>query len=240
MNYDYHIYCPSYGRAKTAASHKFFDLNRFTYIVHEEEEEEYREIGVDLLVIPRGRTGSAARARNYAIDNVEHDYIVLCDDDIKALRWRHIDKSIPMSPEWLDHHINTSYQLIEDLGVNMWGVNCTDDPMAYRISKPFSFNRVCLAPFQGFKRTELRWDEVLYLKDDYDWFLQHMNRDGRVVRSNFIHHLCDHQKLDGGCQRYRTSWKEEEQGKLFMKKWGSKIVKPNWKSKDSINFRICL
>jgi hypothetical protein len=83
--------------------------------------------------------------------------------------------------------------------------------------------------------TTVRYDEQITLKEDYDYFLQMLFKHKRVLRINYLSYLCDHQKMAGGCQIYRTNEKEKENFDLFQKKWGSKLVRKNVGSKDSIN-----
>ena len=238
---NYRIYCPSYKRANIAISHKLFKPEHFSYVVREEEMEAYRMSfpDVDLIAVPEGKVTNLTNTRNWILDNTpENKYHIQIDDDMKAVAWIFKRKPMALDINHLHHIICNMFEMTEDMGLHMWGMNCVEDPMAYRTSKPFHFNRVCLGPWQAFIKTELRYDEVLYLKEDYDFFLQHMHRDGRIFRANYLHYRVDHQKLAGGCQMYRTEEKERAQNRLLEKKWGSKIVRMNWKSPHSINMRI--
>ena len=239
---NYQVFCPSYRRADLAIAHKLFPKENFCYVVRASELDLYKKNFPDTEIawMPDDCVTNLTDSRNYILEHFVQpgDWHIQCDDDIRAFAWLHQRKPMELSPEHLDHIIRNMFQMTADMNLHMWGMNCVEDPMAYRTSKPFHFHRVCLGPFQAFIVTDLRYDEELYLKEDYDFFLQHMNQDGRIFRANYLHYRCDHQRLKGGCQTYRTEEKELDQNKLLAKKWGSKIVHANWKSKDSINMRI--
>lgn len=82
------------------------------------------------------------------------------------------------------------------------------------------------------KESGLRYDETLPLKEDYDFFIQNVQRYGGVVRFNAVNYLCDHQKMEGGCQVYRTKEKERENMEALIAKWGSDVIRS---TEDDIN-----
>ena len=72
---------------------------------------------------------------------------------------------------------------------------------------------------------DLRYDETLPLKEDYDMVLQTMNKYRRALRSNFLNfNFAQHTNI-GGCATYRTVEREKAQFELLRKKWGSRIVR---------------
>ena len=84
-------------------------------------------------------------------------------------------------------------------------------------------------PFQGFIHgCELRYDETVPLKEDYDMTLQQLNRYRVVFRWNKFHYQVKQagkgMGQPGGCAVYRNLEREEEQFLLLQKKWGEKIV----------------
>jgi hypothetical protein len=118
----------------------------------------------------------------------------------------------------IDHWTVELFNLAIALGTGFWGVNLVPDPMGYSINKPFSFNTPILGPYCGHILDELRYDEKLFLKEDYDFFLQKVNKYGFTVRSNFVSYQCDHLKMAGGCQEYRNPEEEERQKRLLLEK----------------------
>lgn len=76
-----------------------------------------------------------------------------------------------------------------------------------------------------FLRNELRYDEKLPLKEDYDMTLQQCNKYRGCLRLNKYNYDCKQSKQAGGCATYRNYEREEQQLLALQKKWGSEIVK---------------
>lgn len=236
----YCVYSPSYGRPTKAITHKLFRPDRFYYVVHEEEEAAYRQLGVQLKVIPKGNINGIAVARNWILDNADSEWFIQCDDDITKFTWLLRPHFLTLTVDHLDHLILSHFQMAEDMGIKLWGMNVLQDPKAYRQTNPYVMNRPILGPFSAMIKHDLRYDTTLYLKEDYDMFLQIMNRFGSCLRANFLFYYADHLSKEGGCQSYRTEAREREQQALLQKKWGSQIVRYNEGNPASFNMRIRL
>ena len=239
LSADFRIYCPSYKRSDIAISHNIFEKDIFTYVVRESEEHLYKKFGVDLLVIPEGKVSNLVNTVNWILDNRKSEYAIKVDDDTKAIWWLLNRKKRKLSPEEITHFCNIGYQMAFDCGAGLWGMNVNNDPLAYQINKPFGFADMILGPWQGFVDMDMRYDEELYLKEDYDLSLQVLHKHRKTFRFNFLSYDVDHQKLPGGCQTYRTNEREQEQNLLLQKKWGSEIVRKNpRKDRDTINMIV--
>lgn len=70
---------------------------------------------------------------------------------------------------------------------------------------------------------ELRFDEGLRTKEDYDYTLQHIERFGGVVRCNDVLADFAHYSNFGGVVEYRTPEVEKESVAYLEKKWKSAI-----------------
>lgn len=235
---DYHVFCPSYRRADIAISHKLFKPERFSFVIREEEEDLYRKHDRELILIPEGAVSNIAETRNWILDNTSVKHIVQVDDDLRAIQWILNREYVSLSPDHIDHIIMQNFQMIEDLGCKMWGLQLLNDPIAYNIQKPYSFKKPILGPFTGMIANPLRYDETMPLKEDYDLFMQHMNEYGMVLRCNYLCYDCDHLKLPGGCQTHRNEEEERRQQGLLQKKWGAKYIRYNEKNPNSYNMRI--
>jgi len=235
---DFKVYCPSYKRPKIAVAHKLFKKENFCYVVRESEANEYKYLGVEILAIPEGAVTNIADTRNWILDNKTTKYLVMVDDDLKAVRWTVDRQLVDLSVDEIYHVMVNSFMMCEDADIGLWGMNLLEDPMAYSINKPIQFARPILGPFFGILDQELRYDESIPLKEDYDYFLQSLRKYRRCLRFDYLSYYVDHQKLPGGCQEIRTAEKEKEQNRLFQEKWGSKIVRKNHRNKNSINMRV--
>ncbi len=236
----YRVYSPSRGRANLALSHVHFHAERFAYVVNAEEVRAYREKFpyLQIIGIPSGDTRDIVTTRNWILSHCEGERLMMVDDDLK-----HIQRILPgegrpikrLSRDDVHELILNGFQMAEDCASGIWGINPTDSRKCYQQPRPLSFGNVVLGPFLGILDKTLRFDERITLKEDYDFFLQQLNSHRKVLRLNYFNYICDHQKMEGGCQLYRTSEKERANFDLFQKKWGSKIVAENFKNKGSIN-----
>ncbi len=90
----FNIYVMSYRRADAILSKKCF--NQCSYVVRENEAEDYKAAGVtDMLIIPNGATLNCGvpvsdfmTTFHWIIENTPEDVIAICDDDLKTYKYR--------------------------------------------------------------------------------------------------------------------------------------------------------
>jgi hypothetical protein len=237
---NFRIYSPSYKRADLANSHNVFPTDIFSYVVRENEYELYKKKfpHIDIKIIKDKNVIDISTTRNWILNNTPEEHILMVDDDYQYFGiFKNKDKK-RLSPDEIKKWLIYGFELASETKCGLWGVNLLTDPMAYRETHPFNFNMPVLGPFVGVLDKSLSYDETLPLKEDYDFFIQQMRKHRRALRINFLHYKVDHQKMDGGCQTYRTLEKEREQNKELVKKWGSKIIKNNSRNNESINMIV--
>jgi hypothetical protein len=232
---DWQVCIVSYKRAGRVTSDRVF-RNAFV-IVPKSQEEEYRKFelrnGCQVLGIEDKFDGNVSRKRNWCLNNMG-DRIVIVDDDYKSIKVHEGLRTRDLSVDEVDHLLSVGFQLCEDLGTVMWGLNVQTDPQFYREFTPFSLLAPILGPFAGFVKNPLRYDERLFLKEDYDMFLQVIRKYRKVLRFNKFGYFVDHIKQSGGVVSHRTRNREVEQLQLLQRKWGSRVVKVNYQ-RESIN-----
>jgi len=216
------IYCPSWKRGRTAFTHEH--LSQARYVVAESQRDEYD--GKPIWVAPDSAQGNLCRIRNWILDNAPEPWILLLDDDFSGLvRWDG-NRKVDLSEEQTMEHIEHGFTLAEEWGCVFWGVNCIPDKGAYREYTPFSLTNYIGGPWQAFiGPPEVRYDEALPLKEDYDLTLQVMNRWRKALRINFLYYKVKQHTNTGGCADYRTMEREVEQFEALRRKWGSQIVR---------------
>lgn len=230
------VYCPSYKRSDLAISHKLFAPENFCYVVREFEVEKYRKFGVPILTIPdEAGVTNISETRNWILENRESELVVMVDDDMSRFFVNEKRERKVLSVEEIWDLILKGFQMAYDCGAGMWGINCQTDPRFYQQHRPFCFSNIVLGPFVGLLDCDIRYDETMPLKEDYDLFIQHMKKHRKVFRFNMYSYECNHQTLPGGCSEIRNEEEERRQFALLQKKWGSEIVKRNWKAPGSIN-----
>ena len=234
----FQVFSPSYKRANIAKTHKYLPF--ITYVVMESEAEDYKKIHDKVWVIPDEVQGNLARVWNYILDNAKSENIITIDDDINFFgRWN-CNKQKKLDEKEVTEMIIEGITLAEDLDVKYWGLNCLADKGAYREYTPFGMTSYIGGPFQAHRNNPLRYDEKIYLKEDYEMTIQILNKFRKNLRLNMYHYVCEQATIQGGCADYRNVKREEMQNLLLQKKWGSKIVRfdNSNKSKKKKNFDI--
>lgn len=228
---------PSYRRPHCITAHYIKDTRIY---IDKSDEKAYREANEgfgEIVVCADGIQGNLPRVRNYILDqefNVNKaDIVVMMDDDVESVGLyapntqtgfgyeRHKLKTLE---EFYDFILYGSI-LCEEWGFGMWGVSHNDDKMLYRHFTPFYTTVPTVGQFMVFTKNELRFDESLPLKEDYDMNLQQCNRYRGALMISFAHVIGDFGKLSGGTAIRRNNEREFQQFKQFKKKWGSKIVR---------------
>jgi len=231
---------PSYKRPEksiTQITYPFIKL-----VVKESEAKEYINNGNDIVIVPDEAQGNLCRIRNYILDNLfeDADCLILLDDDCKGIyRWEN-QKKIKFEADELLEFAEQMAILCDDFGFKFWGLNCVQDKGAYREHTPFGTLQYIGGPFQAHLKNEIRYDLDLPLKEDYDITLQHIKKHGGCLRINFANYDVKQAEQAGGCATYRNVQKETEQFELLQKKWGSKIIVKDNKSKRKFDFNPIL
>jgi glycosyltransferase involved in cell wall biosynthesis len=178
-----------------------------------------------LIVMPPGVQGNIARVRNWILNNVDNDEIVMMDDDVRYLSRTNERECHPLEANQAMDFFENGFLMAEDMGVYLWGMNVTPDRIMYCEYTPFSTQAPILATTCCIRRNPLRYDERIPFKEDYDYFLQHLKKYRKTLRFNMYHYHPDHIIGSGGCITNRTMDAEKEQAMILQKKWGSNIVK---------------
>lgn len=216
------------------------------------EYEEYKKQNPEnsqIISCPKGVQGNVSRVRNYIMktefDNGA-DVVCIIDDDMEGLYlWvcneeNHTMKREKIKADEFLPFIEKYSKICEDLGFKLWGGNCNQDAMSYRVYTPFGFSKYIGSPLQVFiKGNECYYDENLPLKEDYDMTLQQCNKYRGCLRLNFLTYNVKQSYQSGGCATYRNTIKEREQFLLLQKKWGSEIVREDKSNKGRTEKQKC-
>lgn len=228
------INCPSYKRPKVETLDY---LSTCKVWVAEREYESYiaanKGFEENIISVPNEVQGNVCRIRNYILDQElkENDVVLLIDDDLHSIG-RFVPRGVYgyaeeiLSESELYSMLERYSVLCEDFGFKHWGVMCNRDALSYRQTTPFSTVSYVGSPFSVFlKGNDLRYDERLPLKEDYDMTLQQCNKYRGCLRVNAYHYDCKQSKQAGGCATYRNYEREKAQLEVLQKKWGKRIVK---------------
>ena len=227
---DYKVVIPTYKRAGKVKTLKIF--SNAILACHEFEAEEYKKAYPNnkLMILPDNIRGNMAKIRNFIRENSPSKYLIMADDDISNIGYFENNERYIFSQKHLDIKIKNGFEIAEELGTILWGLNVQSDKKFYREYSPISLTSVVLGTFcchivtdENLKK--IRYDERLSLNEDYDFALQVLLEYRKILRFNKYFYEADHLTLKGGCASYRTLKEEEKQAEIMIKKWGNKIVK---------------
>ena len=219
------IYAPSYKRCNGVKTHKL--IENVIYCVAEFEADQYKKKGYNVQVIPDKVQGNISRVRNYIVDQYIKKEGLIVDDDIEAFkRWTIVnDKPKAVNLDNIEEFIEFGFNHCKEFGARLWGLNIIGDKGSYREYSPFSLTNPISGAFMGFINNELRFDERIPLKEDYDYSIQNLNEYRKLLRFNHTFMVKRDHGNKGGCADYRTLNREVEQLKILQNKWGKGIVK---------------
>lgn len=230
---DHQVFIISFKRAGAVTSDQVFRNAKI--VIPESQLEDYQKYeyknGCELLPIPDKNDGNIVRKRNYILDNFSGN-ILIVDDDYEYIGRITDRKQSRLDLDRVDALLRNGFQMCRDLGTVMWGINVQSDPKFYKETSPFSMLSPVLGPFQAFCNCDLRYDERVYLKEDYDMSLQVLQKYHKILRFNMYYYMVNHFNLPGGVVSYRTKQKEIDQIDLMIKKWGKSVVKSNLAKND--------
>lgn len=238
------INCPSYKRP-VVDTLKY--LSKCKVWVSKDELEEYQNKNKGATFEVLSEQGNVSRVRNEILNREfakGYDVVCLVDDDLKGIyhyeKAKHnnfgYEKQLVSEDEFEDFIIKHTI-MCKELGFYLWGVNLNKDPLSYKHRVPINTKAIILGPFSCHLRgSEIRYDERIPLKEDYDLAIQHLNKYRGILRLNKFHYDCKQSIQSGGCASIRNYKKEEEQLKLLQKKWGSNIVQLDKRSKKKLDY----
>lgn len=228
------VNCPSYKRPKVETLDYFPECKVW---VDNKEYEDYIKANPgfekNIISCPDGVQGNVSRIRNYILEQEFKsgvDAVCIIDDDLKGIYrfnvrdgYAYNDDIIPADE--FNLFLQKGTLMCQEMGFKLWGVNLNKDALNYKHCLPFSTKSVILGPFSVHLKNDIRYDEKLPLKEDYDLAIQHLREYRGILRFNMYHYNCKQSKQAGGCATYRNYERETQQLKLLQKKWGSSIVK---------------
>lgn len=218
----FEIFAPSYRRPVGITTQEY--LPECTYVVARSEARAYRAEGHRVWSVPDTAQGNLCRIRNYILDKAGPNVLLIDDDLARLQRWDRQEIRKLNTDEAMEF-IEQGFILAKEMGVKFWGVNCLPDKAAYREYTPFALRSYIGGPFQAFLDMDLRYDEALPLKEDYDMTLQVCNKYRKALRFNMFNYVAKQHTNEGGCAVYRTMDRERAQFMALQKKWGSEIVR---------------
>lgn len=218
---DVHIAIRSYKRAGAVTTFKLFpDASIW---VPESQARLYRAAyGAECVrTIPDDEDGNLSKKMNAILARSPSPWTLILDDDLTAFGYWEDGIKVWMKAAQIKWMVRHHFDLADQLGVTLWGVNQVDDALAYRTQTPYSFLAPILGPFTGHLSPIVRYDPSVLSKDDYDFWLQTIARHHRTLRANKYLYRHDSGRKAGGIVSKRTMDFERRAVDRMREKWGN-------------------
>ena len=203
-----------------------------TWFVGDTEKQDYIAAGATRVV----ESGRLCRSRNATLDAgfVDCEYVVQLSDDLGGL---HVAESKQSKRAVVfEEAIELMLRAMRSSGARLAGAAPTANLFYFNPKKPIQTNGFIVGDMIVVRKTSLRFDEAMSLKEDYDYTLQHIRHYGAVVRLNGIMATFAHRTNRGGACSYRTAQLEQQMIAYLKSKWPG-MVKDNPRRPNEILLR---
>ena len=228
---------------KTIVSHlRSFNVEKMQNLVGKDvvwyvgkgEKKDYLEAGAEIVI----ESGALCHSRNQVMEDSKVDYSVQLSDDLKGFEKVSVLGSkkvkVPIS---LDDLLKEITNKMEKYNLYLGAVSPTNNEFYYSETRPIGFRHFCLGDFHVIKKCDLRFDEKMTLKEDYDYTLQHIKKFGGVCRLNYILPTFVHRVNKGGAVAIRNTETERKNINYLKQKWGN-IIKDNPRRPNEILLKL--
>lgn len=233
QNITFNIYVMSHQRANIHLTDKVVEY--YTYVVREEEAEEYRENGHNnLLVIPTGAVTDFTSTLFWILKNTTEDVVAILDDDIKRFAYRTIDWQPIEANEDGKFLVSQELERIAQLLVDL-NLGFAFPPMSkalYAYDKPFH-NIGCPGQFRIINKKHFKatYDPDDKATGDIDLMLQEVLKNRICLREMYFLPDAIQDKILGNDE---VGFRQDHYEYIYalMNKWG-KYFNYNFKQNEA-------
>lgn len=171
-----------------------------TLVVPADEGEAYQAAGLEpipqmpLVTIPPDRIGMS-QVRNWIVRQFPEEVVVMYDDDVTACRTLASLLNRNLSPAETAAMVENVAWSAKGTGARLFGWNQRPDPRVLQRNNPFSVVHWC-GGVLGVVGKEVRWDEMLRFKCDFDCCLGELLRNRIIWHESRFCFLQAHLRLD--------------------------------------------
>jgi hypothetical protein len=242
MTRAYHVAIPSYGRADRVRALDLFP--EATVYVGERQALTYEAmIGPRVVAVPNEVEGNLARKLNWILEHCiaqGHENVLRVDDDVFAVGMWELGEHFVLSGDEVDALVSDGFRMAREASTVFWGINILQDRRAYSVMRPIHLLAPVLGPWGGHVLDHgLRYDEQMGAKEDYDLFLQVIEKYRKVLRLDKYHYI-KKEETRGGWSLSRTAENELEWARRIEAKWGRKVIKYDPNKKNLLDGRVTI
>lgn len=194
-----------------------------------------------MTIVPDEVEGSLARKLNWMLDHAQNEHMLRVDDDVYGIiRWEVPQKRYRrLSQTEIDRLIWQGFLLAQEAGTVMWGINVNADARSYGAMRPFGLLAPILGPWQGHLLEHgIRFDGAMGAKEDYDFWLQAIERYRYTFRMNAYAYM-KREGQTGGWHSSRTMERERAWADAIQQKWG-RVIQYDESKKNLLDGRISI
>jgi hypothetical protein len=228
---NYIITCISHKRHENIES--FFKIvgsqNVVFFVKDETDKKMYLQNGAKEVIV----SGSLMKSRNASLDYcfAQNKTCVQLSDDLEKIMVNDFTGKRTHDYVCVTDVLENILQHFNSCKYMFAGFPPTNNP--FFALKEIQLNKFIVGDFIIIKPNELRFDENLRLKEDYDYTLQHIKNYKGCIRYGGYLNSFKHYSNKGGAVDYRTDNLEQETIKYLINKWGN-CIKLNTKRKNEI------
>jgi hypothetical protein len=225
------IAIPTYNRPEL----KSYDLacsivgeeNVYVFFHNQADREQYRADIKNVVItgLPKGIGGARNAILNYFKQGEE---IIMMDDDISEItRLSLFDKKrvIVLKPKEALFEFKLCFDTIKAQKAYLWGVYPVNN--AFYMARKVNGKCFIIGWIMGIIVNELRFDEQMPTKEDYDYAIQNIKKYKKVARFDYLSCNAKYQAKGGLDYVYGTE-KEKQAFQMLMDKWeGIVVSNPN-------------
>ena len=194
-----------------------------TWFVGEGEAAAYKQQGAKHVV----ESGPLCRSRNAAIDAaMKLPCVELSDDLVRIQRAVMGERKLVGVDIEFEEAVSCVIGGIERVGVaKLGGAAPTNNPFYANVDAPIHPGAFIVGDFiVVMPGCNLRFDETMTLKEDYDYTIQHIMTYGAVARRDDVLMTFAHRKNAGGAVAVRTPELEQHNIDILKSKWPGFVV----------------
>lgn len=210
--------------------------NVYVFFHNDEDKNEYlKNYDIKNWVITNKPIGIAGQ-RNAILDYFSKDeMIIMLDDDIKSFKKLSQRRKLEvMSNEEVKELFVNAFANCQFNDCALWGIYPV--PNEFYMKNKINNKGFIIGTCMGIIINDLRFDEDIQAKEDYDYTLQNIKKYHKLIRYEYItFDKCN--SSDGGCGTYRNKDSEFEDFNKLLNKWGS-LIRINPKRENEILINI--
>ncbi len=174
-----------------------------TWYVGEGETQAYKDAGATFVI----EAGGLCQARNKALETAFRTglYCFQLSDDLKEIKYALNKKET--NPISFSDLYSIMLQELRNSPFHLCGVSPTSNP--FFVTKDRHTFAFVVGDCILIKPTELRFDENMILKEDYDYTVEHIKKYGGILRLNRFLLTFQHKTNKGGAVEIRTLEREQ-------------------------------